>query len=101
MNIDAAVEIRRHWRKHPPALVVAASQMIVDEHLRLTDSTPLTRALIEAELGNCTDYENVWSVNQSYVRWCPVLKRATTHGVSVSTLGHLRQLVAMLRGGGA
>lgn len=101
MTIDEAVEMMKSDSETSIGQDFIARSILANEYLRLTDPTPLTRELIEAELGSCTDYENVWSVNQSYVRWCPVFKRATTHGLSVSTLGHLRQTVAMLRGGGA
>lgn len=101
MNIAEAVEIRNAATgTHPVYLRYEAEQTIIDRYLWLTDPTPLTREVIEKELGSCTDYENVWSVNQSYIRWCPVLKRATAHGLSVSTLGQLRQIVSILRGGG-
>lgn len=104
MNIAEAVEIRNAATgTHPIYLRYEAEQTIIDRYLWLTDPTPLTRELIEKELGEPVSRHGgraFWMVGDRMFSFCGgdiylmnvVISRP-------STLGHLRQVVAMMKGG--
>lgn len=76
----------------------SACRVLANEYLRLTDTTPLTVELIEKELGK-PDRFGQWKVGDTYIGWNTMFKCANVYGFTFTTLGHLRQIVAMLRGG--
>lgn len=74
------------------------------EYLRLTDPTPLTRELIEKELGPFVESDECsywWFIGRRELGFCVIGPQLDADGLLVDkpTLGHLRWLVAMLRGG--
>lgn len=100
MTIAEAVEIRRNWQQHPADRVNTADHVIVREYLRLTDPTPLTREVIENELGEPL-YEWCWKVGRARITYSKWSGRVDLNGsLALTTLGDLRWLVAKLRGGG-
>lgn len=128
MTIDEAVEMRREQAQ----AIIDAIEKTENEHgiqyeirstdkfgfglaepyevaaayLHLTDPTPLTRELIEAELGKPCEAKSdgvavAWSGHSLYLgvdgSFCLNYRRIANK----TTLGQLRQLVAILRGGRA
>jgi hypothetical protein len=98
MTIDEAVEIRRNWQHYPADRVNTADHVIVQDYFWLTDPTPLTRELIEKELGKPDKYGR-WRVGECCLGWNTSWKHARCNGMTFTTLGRLRQIVAMLRNG--
>lgn len=107
MTIEEAVEI---YRKQPHQKSISesiqASAKLADQYIRLTDPTPLTRELIEKELGKpdhvfAPSKSVEWTIGRHGVRW--YYNRLLLDRLDlkfITTLGDLRQIVRMLRGGG-
>ncbi len=104
MTIAEAVEIETGQNQIVrKGHVAIAKQVIVDRYLWLTDPKPLTVAVIEKELGEPVSRHGgraFWMVGDRMFSFCGgdiylmnvVISRP-------STLGHLRQVVAMMKGG--
>ncbi len=105
MTIAEAVEIFKNGY-HAGVEYDDAACVLADAYLRLTDPTPLTRELIEAELGEPRERwprSCGWRIEGNEVRFtCD--NKLFVNGSSfywIKTLGDLRWLVSKLRGGGA
>ena len=94
MTIEEAVEIFKTG--HAGALFDDACHVLADAYVRLTDPTPLTVEVIERELGPA-DKLGQWKVGDQYIGWNTPFRCANVNGFTFTTLGDLRQIVAMLR----
>lgn len=114
MTIDEAAKLLRDFHSGMPTSYTyevrenmnEAKNILVAEYLRLTDPTPLTRELIEKELGKpdhvfAPSKSVEWTIGRHGVRW--YYNRLLLDRLDlkfITTLGDLRQIVRMLRGGG-
>ncbi len=97
MTIAEAVEIARSKTSYKTEWDEAVSA-IVNRYLWLTNPTPLTRELIEAELGELED-DGVWFVGGACIVGFDDAKAVYCKEIKLTTLGDLRWLVSKLRGG--
>lgn len=106
MNIDEAVNDFEQWKGIDARKYCSAAIVLANEYLRLTDPTPLTVELIEAELGKPDQRSDhgscIWkNVNGNEVQY-RYDNKLFVNGSSfywIKTIGELRWLVAKLRGG--
>lgn len=98
MTIDEAVEIRQ---LRGDAMHGAADKVLSAAYLWLTDPTPLTVELIEAELGKCQYHGYMggehWSWMNAEVTKFADENFARSRHLKMYCIGDLRQIVSMLR----
>lgn len=70
------------------------------KHKWFTDPMPLTVELIETELGK--PYEPIsWNIACHRLRWCDAIGCALVSGITLKTLGQLRQMREILNSNAA
>lgn len=98
MTIDEAIEIVRNERTVSIETARGAMATLAQAYLDENDPTPLTVELIEREIGASIDIDDhFWITETSHIDWVYFGMYARYCGIKLTTLGDLRQIVAMLR----